>query len=80
VDVDANKRLVERFYEEVWARWNVAFTEQAFAEDYIRQDLRPTEAAPVLWVKRGSPSSSAGHFASLRRVRMPRSVRTRMPR
>jgi steroid delta-isomerase-like uncharacterized protein len=43
---DANKRLVERFYEEVWARGNFVFAEQVFAADYIRHDLRPTQAAP----------------------------------
>lgn len=43
---EANKRLVERFYEEVWARGNVAFTEQVFADDYIRHDLRRSQAAP----------------------------------
>jgi steroid delta-isomerase-like uncharacterized protein len=46
VDPDANKRLVERFYEEVWARGNVEFAEQVFADDYVRHDLRPTQAAP----------------------------------
>jgi steroid delta-isomerase-like uncharacterized protein len=46
VDPEANKRLVERFYEEVWARGNVEFAEQVFADDYVRHDLRPTQAAP----------------------------------
>jgi steroid delta-isomerase-like uncharacterized protein len=46
VDPEANKRLVERFYEEVWARGNVEFVEQVFADDYLRHDLRPTQAAP----------------------------------
>jgi steroid delta-isomerase-like uncharacterized protein len=46
VDPEANKRLVERFYEEVWARGNVVFAEQVFADDYVRHDLRPTQAAP----------------------------------
>ena len=44
--VQANKRLVERFYEEVWARGNVAFAEEVFADGYVRHDLRPTQAAP----------------------------------
>jgi steroid delta-isomerase-like uncharacterized protein len=44
MDAEAHKRLVERFYEEVWARGNVAFTHQVFADDYIRHDLRPTQA------------------------------------
>ena len=46
MNVDANKRLVERFYDEVWARGNVAFAEEVFADDYIRHDLRPSRAAP----------------------------------
>jgi steroid delta-isomerase-like uncharacterized protein len=46
MDAGANKRLIERFYEEVWARGNLAFTEQVFAEDYIRHDLRATRATP----------------------------------
>jgi steroid delta-isomerase-like uncharacterized protein len=46
MDVDANKRLVERFYEQVWARGNVSFAEEVFSEDYMRHDLRPTQAAP----------------------------------
>jgi steroid delta-isomerase-like uncharacterized protein len=46
VNVDANKALIRRFYEEVWARGNVGFTEEVFADDYVRHDLRPTNAAP----------------------------------
>jgi steroid delta-isomerase-like uncharacterized protein len=46
VNADANKRLVERFYEEVWARGNVAFADEVFADDYVRHDLRATPAAP----------------------------------
>ena len=46
IDVQANKRLVMRFYEEVWARGNVAFAEEVFAPDYVRHDLRPTDAPP----------------------------------
>jgi steroid delta-isomerase-like uncharacterized protein len=46
VDAEANKRLVERFYEEVWARGNVEFADEVFADDYVRHDLRPSEAAP----------------------------------
>jgi predicted ester cyclase len=46
LDVEANKALVRRFYEEVWARGNVGFAEEVFADDYVRHDLRPTTAAP----------------------------------
>jgi steroid delta-isomerase-like uncharacterized protein len=45
MDAEAHKRLIERFYEEVWARGNVAFAQQVFADDYVRHDLRPTQAA-----------------------------------
>jgi steroid delta-isomerase-like uncharacterized protein len=46
VDVEANKALVRRFYEEVWSRGNVGFAEEVFADDYVRHDLRATKAAP----------------------------------
>jgi steroid delta-isomerase-like uncharacterized protein len=46
VDPRRNKRLVEQFYDEVWARGNVDFAEEVFADDYVRNDLRPTQAAP----------------------------------
>jgi steroid delta-isomerase-like uncharacterized protein len=46
MDVDANRRLIERFYDEVWARGNIHFTDEVFAEDYVRHDLRSTQAAP----------------------------------
>jgi steroid delta-isomerase-like uncharacterized protein len=46
MNVEANKALVRRFYEEVWARGNVAFAEEVFADDYVRHDLRPTKALP----------------------------------
>jgi steroid delta-isomerase-like uncharacterized protein len=46
MDPGANKRLVEQFYEEVWTRGNVHFAADVFADDYVRHDLRPTEAAP----------------------------------
>jgi steroid delta-isomerase-like uncharacterized protein len=46
VKVETNKRLIQRFYDEVWSRGNVDFAHQVFADDYVRHDLRPTEAAP----------------------------------
>ena len=45
MDVAANKSLVERFYEEVWGKGNVAFAHEVFADDYVRHDFRPGEAA-----------------------------------
>jgi steroid delta-isomerase-like uncharacterized protein len=44
--VAENKTLVRRFYEEVWDRGNVEFAHQVFADDYVRHDLRPTQALP----------------------------------
>lgn len=46
MNVEANKALVRRFYEEVWARGNVAFAVEVFTDDYVRHDLRPTKAPP----------------------------------
>jgi predicted ester cyclase len=46
MDPEANKALVRRFYEEVWDRGNVAVADDVFAPDYVRNDLRPTEAEP----------------------------------
>jgi steroid delta-isomerase-like uncharacterized protein len=46
MDSEANKQLVRRFYEQVWALGNVDFAADVFAEDYVRHDLRPTEASP----------------------------------
>jgi steroid delta-isomerase-like uncharacterized protein len=44
--VEENKELVRRFYEEVWNRGNVDMAKEVFADDYVRHDLRPTEAKP----------------------------------
>lgn len=46
MDTEVNKRLVEQFYEEVWARGNVDFAAEVFADEYVRHDLRPTQAGP----------------------------------
>jgi steroid delta-isomerase-like uncharacterized protein len=46
MDAEANKRLVMRFYEEVWAGGNTGFAHEVFADDYVRHDLRPTQAEP----------------------------------
>jgi len=42
VGVAENKALVVRFYEEVWARGNVTFAQEVFANEYVRH-LRPTD-------------------------------------
>ena len=41
-----NKLLIQRFYDEVWDRGNVEFAHEVFHDDYVRHDLRPTQAAP----------------------------------
>jgi steroid delta-isomerase-like uncharacterized protein len=41
-----NKALVRRFYEEVWRKGNYQVADEVFAPDYVRHDLRPTQAAP----------------------------------
>jgi len=46
MNVEANKALVRRFYDEVWGRGNVGFAEGVFADAYVRHDLRSTKAAP----------------------------------
>jgi steroid delta-isomerase-like uncharacterized protein len=46
VSANENKALVRRFYEEVWDRGNSDFVYEVFAEDYLRHDLRPTDALP----------------------------------
>ena len=44
--VEDNKALVRRFYDEVWDRGNVEFAHEVFADDYVRHDLRATQAMP----------------------------------
>ncbi len=46
MSVADNKALVQRFYHEVWANGNLAFSHEVFRDDYVRHDLRPTPAEP----------------------------------
>lgn len=46
MSADDNKRIVERFYDQVWGRGNVDAASEIFADDYERHDLRPSAAAP----------------------------------
>jgi steroid delta-isomerase-like uncharacterized protein len=46
VSAAENKALVRRFYEEVWDRGNFDVCDEVFAADYVRHDLRATEALP----------------------------------
>jgi steroid delta-isomerase-like uncharacterized protein len=41
----ANKELVRRFYEEVWARGKVDVADEVFADEYERHDFRAGEPA-----------------------------------
>ena len=41
-----NKALIRRFYEEVWNKGNVDVALETFADDYVRHDLRPSNALP----------------------------------
>jgi steroid delta-isomerase-like uncharacterized protein len=43
---EANKRLVLRFYEELWNRGNYDAANDLVAADYVRHDLRPGDAPP----------------------------------
>ena len=40
------KELVLRFYDEVWQKGNLDVADEVFAHDYVRHDLRATDAAP----------------------------------
>ncbi len=44
--LEENRSLVRRFYEEVWAKGNFEFASEVFADDYVRHDLRATQATP----------------------------------
>jgi steroid delta-isomerase-like uncharacterized protein len=46
MSAEDNKKLVLRFYEEVWHKGNVEVADDVFARDYVRHDLRTTQAAP----------------------------------
>jgi steroid delta-isomerase-like uncharacterized protein len=43
---EANKRLVVRFYDELWNRGNYDVADELVAADYVRHDLRPGDAPP----------------------------------
>ena len=46
MSVEENRAIVQRFYDEVWNEGNVDVAWEVFAEDYVRHDLRPTQALP----------------------------------
>jgi steroid delta-isomerase-like uncharacterized protein len=41
-----NKAVITRFYEEVWSRGNTDVALELFTDDYVRHDLRPSQAQP----------------------------------
>jgi steroid delta-isomerase-like uncharacterized protein len=45
VSEEANKALVRRFYEEVWAQGNLDVADEVFADGYERHDFRHGEPA-----------------------------------
>jgi steroid delta-isomerase-like uncharacterized protein len=59
--VESNKALIKQFYEEVWNKGNVEFARWVFADDYVRHDLRPTQAQP-------GPTGQAKIAADFRRA------------
>ena len=61
MSVADNKALVARFYEEVWDKGNVDFAHEVFADDYLRHDLRPSQALP-------GPAGQARIAADFRRA------------
>lgn len=46
VGVAQNKALVARFYDQVWDKGNVEVAHEVFTDDYVRHDLRPSQALP----------------------------------
>jgi steroid delta-isomerase-like uncharacterized protein len=61
MSAEDNKAAVLRFYEEVWNRGNVDVALEVFAKDYVRHDLRPTQAIP-------GPEGQAAIAADFRRA------------
>jgi steroid delta-isomerase-like uncharacterized protein len=46
MSVEANKALIRRFYDEVWARGNLDVADEVFADEYVRHDFRGGEPEP----------------------------------
>jgi steroid delta-isomerase-like uncharacterized protein len=46
VPPSSNKALVRRFYEEAWANGKLDVIDEVFANEYVRHDLRSTQALP----------------------------------
>ena len=61
-----NKALIRRFYEQVWDKGNLDVCDEVFAADYVRHDLRPTEAAPGPEGQKRIAADFRGAFPDLR--------------
>ena len=46
VPPSGNKALVRRFYEEAWVKGKLDVIDEVFAYEYVRHDLRSTQALP----------------------------------
>src|SRR5262245_36326923 len=46
MSTEENKALVRRFYEQGWDRGNTDVAFEVFADDYVRHDLRASQALP----------------------------------
>ena len=46
MNVESNKALVRRFYEEAWDQGRLDIIDELFADDYVRHDLRPADLLP----------------------------------
>lgn len=61
MSVDQNKALVARFYDQAWDKGDVDVAYVVFADDYVRHDLRPSQALP-------GPAGQARIAADFRRA------------
>ena len=66
MSTEAHKTLWRRFYEEVWARGNTDFAYEVFADDYVRHDLRATQALPGPAGQKRIADEFRGAFPDLR--------------
>jgi len=44
MSVESNKKLIRRFYEEVWVKGNVDVADEIYHTDYVRHDLQAARA------------------------------------
>ena len=63
-DVEGNKAVVRRYFEEVWNRGNMAVIDETFAPDYVRHDAGGDQAG--LELQRRGTSAVRAAFPDLR--------------